>query len=50
MSREFHVEMFALAVGASSSNEVGGIYHELEITTETSLLHLPIQACRFNNY
>ena len=50
MSKEFSVEIFALAVGASSSNEVGGVNHELEIISEANLLYLPIQACKGNYY
>ena len=46
MSRDFSIEIFALAVGASSSNEVGGVSYELEITTEANLLHLPVTACK----
>ena len=45
MSRKFQVEIFALAVGASSHNEMGMVYHELEIDSESNMLRLPIQAC-----
>ena len=45
MSRQFDVEIFALAVGSTSKEEMGTVYHELEITTETSVFHLPIRAC-----
>ena len=44
MKAEMKVEIFAMAVGASSGNGVGTVEHLLEITTETSILHLPIQA------
>lgn len=46
MSREFIVEIFALAVGASTSIEVGGVSYELEIITEANLLHVPVKACK----
>lgn len=44
MKAEMKVEIFAMAIGASSGNGVGTVEHLLEITTETSILHLPIQA------
>lgn len=44
MKVEIKVEIFAMAIGASSSNGVGTVEHPLEVTTETSILHLPIQA------
>lgn len=43
MKTEIKVEIFAMAIG-SSSNGVGTVEHLLEITTETSILQLPIQA------
>ena len=46
MSREFTVEIFALAIGASTSNEVGGVSYEIEITTEANLLYVPVKACK----
>lgn len=44
MKAEIKVEIFAMAIGSSSCNGVGTVEHLLEITTETSILHLPIQA------
>ena len=44
MKAELRVEIFAMAIGSSGSNGVGAVEHLLEITTETSVLHLPIQA------
>jgi len=44
MKAELKVEIFAMAIGSSASNGVGAVEHLLEITTETSILHLPIQA------
>ena len=44
MKAELRVEIFAMAIGSTGSNGVGAVEHLLEITTETSILHLPIQA------
>jgi len=44
MKAEVKVEIFAMAIGSSGTNGVGTVEHLLEITTETSILHLPIQA------
>ena len=49
MSREFCVEIFALAIGATSSNEVGGVSYEMEIITEANMLYLPVKACKYAN-
>lgn len=44
MKAELRVEIFAMAIGSSGSNGVGAVEHLLEITTETNILHMPIQA------
>jgi len=44
MKADIKVEIFAMAIGAPSTNGVGTVEHLLEITSETSILHLPIQA------
>ena len=33
-----------MAVGAQGEHGMGSVYHELEIISETSILHLPIKA------
>ena len=44
MSRTFEVEIFAMAVGAVGDCGVGLVQHNLEITSETSILFMPIKA------
>jgi hypothetical protein len=44
MSTKLDVEIFAVAVGAVGSTGQGSVEHNLEITTETSIFHLPIKA------
>ncbi len=44
MSRDFDVEIFAIAVGVVGEHGEGAIRHDLEIVTETSTLYLPIEA------
>ena len=44
MSRTFEVEIFAMAVGAVGDCDVGLVQHNLEITSETSILYLPVKA------
>ncbi|CAE1235868.1 Sperm-associated antigen 17 [Acanthosepion pharaonis] len=44
LKRKLFLELFAIAVGADQDTGVGTIRHNLCITTETDILHLPIQA------
>ena len=44
LSTQFDVEIFAMAVGAVGEHSVGQVRHDLEITSENSILQLPIKA------
>lgn len=44
LTRPASVEIFAMAVGAVGEQGAGHIYHELEIVTQSTILHLPIKA------
>ncbi len=50
MSRNFDVEIFAIAVGVVGECGEGAVRHELEIVTETSSFYLPIQADILERY
>ena len=50
MSREFDVEIFAIAVGVVGERGEGAVRHDLEIITETSTLHLPIEVNILKSY
>ena len=49
LSRHIEVQVFAMAIGSTSHDQVGSLYHELMVTTETSILYLPIKACIQSN-
>ena len=42
--RQVTIELFAMAVGAVGEQGAGHIYHQLEIITQPTILHLPIRA------
>lgn len=44
LTRPVTVELFAMAVGAVGELGTGSIFHDLEITSESTILHLPIKA------
>ena len=44
MERKIDIELYAIAVGVEGDSGVGTIYYEMEITGESELLLLPIQA------
>lgn len=44
LSRIVRLELFAVAVGAVGEEGEGDIFHELEIVTQPTILHLPIRA------
>ena len=44
LKRELIVEIYAIAAGVRGSEGIGSISHNLEITTETHHMHLPISA------
>ncbi|ESO93308.1 hypothetical protein LOTGIDRAFT_232733 [Lottia gigantea] len=44
MRAELRLELFAIAVGVEGESGVGGIEHNLQITTETDKLYLPVRA------
>ncbi|XP_062510207.1 sperm-associated antigen 17-like isoform X2 [Corticium candelabrum] len=44
MSTKLNIEISAVAVGAVGNDRFGYVQHDLEITSETSIFHLPIKA------
>lgn len=44
MKVELHIEIYAIAVGVTGETGIGAVSHDLEITTETDHLYLPITA------
>lgn len=44
LTRAVTVELFAMAVGAIGEHGAGHIYHQLEITTQPTILYLPVRA------
>ena len=49
MRAELNIEIYAIAVGVQGGRGVGNINHDLEITTETDVFHLPISANILSN-
>ena len=44
MKAELNIEIYAIAVGVQGGRGVGTVSHNLQITTETDVLYLPISA------
>jgi len=44
MEKPMDIEIYAIAVGVEGDSGVGTINHQLEIITESDILHLPISA------
>ncbi len=44
LTRKLSVEVFAMAVGATGDQNCGQVSHDLEIVTETDVMHIPITA------
>ena len=44
MSRSLDVEIFAMAVGVKGECGMGTVQHDVEITSETTIMHLSVQA------
>ena len=44
MSRSLDVEIFAMAVGVIGECGMGTVQHDVEITSETTIMHLSVKA------
>ena len=44
MKVDIRLEIYAIAVGVEGESGVGTVSHDLEITTETDIIRIPIKA------